>query len=249
MIGDFYALCERAQSIEDVAKALFETAHRTGFPHASYLCGGSPANPDAGLLLTNYPSEWRQRYLQQRYHRIDPIISRAQRTIDPFMWSDPLVRAAMTPKQLRMMEEAKTFRVGHGYAVPLHSSMQVGAACFFASEHNDIPPVSCKTMQRVSVIAHEHVCRMARLSKGRGETPQLSARERACLSLHAQGLGDAEIGRTLRLRLATVRRHLDQARLRLGVATRQEALVLALVSRQLDHRPPFAVFPIGNIAG
>lgn len=230
---EFYALCEGAETVNDVAGALFDAARRIGFAHASYVCGGAPDDGDPGFLLTNYPDEWRRRYQDSRYRSIDPIISRAHRTIEPFIWGDPIVLAGMSPKQLRMMEEARAFHVGHGYAVPVHSSLHVRAACFFASEHNDIHPTSCRASRRISVIAHEHICRLAKLSEGRREAPQLSAREGACLNLYARGLGDLEIAATLDIRLPTVRRHFDQARRRLGVATRQEALVRALTTGQI----------------
>lgn len=237
VIAEFYARCESAETVDHVAGALFEAARSVGFPHASYLCGDSPEASNTRIFLTNYPSEWRSRYNESGYCNIDPIISRAHRTLEPFMWSDPIVRAGMSPKQLRMMEEAKAFHVGHGYAVPVHSSIHIRAACFFASEHNDIPPLSCMASRRISVIAHEHVCRLARLSDGRGAAPQLSERERICLNLYGRGLGDAQIGAALDICVPTVRRHFDRAKLRLGVASRPEALVRALISGQIDAAP------------
>jgi DNA-binding CsgD family transcriptional regulator len=158
---------------------------------------------------------------------------RVHRSVDPFVWRDPLVRAGMSPKQLRMMDEAKAFRLGDGYAVPVHSSIDVRVACVFASEHGDFEPASCKAMRRISIIAHEHVARLARLSDWRGEAPALSERERVCLGLYAQGLGDSEIAARLGIRLPTVRRHLDLAKQRLKVSSRPEALVRALLTRQI----------------
>jgi len=242
VIGDFYAQCESAQTLDEVAAALFEVAARAGFPHASYLCGASAAAPDTGLLLTNYPRKWRQRYIERRYHRIDPIIGRALRSVEPFRWSDPLFRASMSPRQMRMFDEAKAFRLGDGYAVPVQASIHVRASCFFASEHGDIDPASCKAMRRVSVIAHENVCRVARLSDGHGEAPALSDREGACLNLYAHGLDDSEIAAELGIRVPTVRRHLELVKQRLGVKTRPEALVRALLTGQIG--PPSTWAPL-----
>jgi len=231
--GHFYARCEGARRLEEIEAALFETAAQKGFPHVSYLCGDSAAQPKSGILLTNFPREWRRHYLERRYYRIDPLISLVHRAIDPFVWSDPLVRARMSPKQLQMLDEAKEFRLGDGYAVPLHSSIHVRASCFFASEFGDLDPESCRAMRHVSVIAHEYIARFTRLSDPRGEAPPLSERERACLNLYAQGFDDAEIGGALGIRVPTVRRHFEQAKRRLGVASRPEALVRALLTRQI----------------
>jgi DNA-binding CsgD family transcriptional regulator len=232
LLAEFYSLCERALRIEDIANALFDLARGAGFSHATYLRGGL-TSPN-GLLLTNYPDEWRSRYFAQRYERIDPILLRTRRILDPFLWGDPLVRADMSPQQLRMMEDAREHKVGHGYAVPLHSSFYVNAACMFACAHNDIPPTSCKTMRRASVIAHEHICRLSRRAQNCEHISELSLRERECLALYAQSLSDAEIAHLQGISAATVRRHLNLARLRLKAATRQEAVVKALISRQID---------------
>lgn len=233
MIGEFSTLCEAAATPETVAEGLFETARRAGFAHTSYLCGDAPGEPGTGLLFTDYPDDWRQHYGAHGYREIDPILAHAHRALEPFQWSEALVRAAMTPRQIAMLEDAKDFGVGFGYAVPLHASLTVNAACFFASPHDDIAPLARAAMRRASVVAHEHFCRLARQAAAPAAAPALSPRERTALTLFARGLGDADISRALAIELPTVRGTLDRARRRLGVATRQEALVAALVSRQI----------------
>src|SRR5690606_1372217 len=67
------------------------------------------------------------------------------------------------------------------------------------------------------------------------ENPQrtLSRRERQCLELVAQGKSDWAIGQILRISEHTVHRYIENAKRRLGVATRVQAIMLALQARQI----------------
>ncbi|TPW07427.1 MAG: LuxR family transcriptional regulator [Alphaproteobacteria bacterium] len=237
-VSAFFAACEQAHSLDEIGAALFSSARRLGFPHVAYLCGGLRAPPETRILLSNYPDAWRSHYRAQRYDRIDPIISLAGEALDPFVWSDPLIRARMSPRQSRILDEARQFRLGEGYVSPVHASFAVSASCIFVAEHPDLDPRACIAARRIGVIAHEYIARLVR----RGDTHlgavhrsrPLSDRERACLEAFARGAGDAEMAATLGVSLRTVRRHFEQVRRRLSVASRQEALVRALLGRAIS---------------
>lgn len=61
----------------------------------------------------------------------------------------------------------------------------------------------------------------------------LRRRERQCLELCASGLTDAEVARKLEIGIATVRRHIERARVRLGATTRIQAAARAIASAQI----------------
>ncbi len=61
----------------------------------------------------------------------------------------------------------------------------------------------------------------------------LSSRERCALQLLAQGLGNSEIALSMGIAEVTVRMHLKNARRKMGAATREQALALALVRGQI----------------
>src|SRR5690606_40940921 len=63
---------------------------------------------------------------------------------------------------------------------------------------------------------------------------QLSARQRQCLELAAQGKDEWTIGRLLNLAECTVHKHIGNAKRKLGVATRTQAVVEALATRQIS---------------
>jgi ATP/maltotriose-dependent transcriptional regulator MalT len=72
-----------------------------------------------------------------------------------------------------------------------------------------------------------------------GESAPLTAREQACLGLAARGRSGGQIAAQLNISARTVRFHLDNAREKLGVATRgaatRKALTLGLIEVPNDR--------------
>jgi DNA-binding CsgD family transcriptional regulator len=152
-------------------------------------------------------------------------------------WGDPLVRAEMSPAQARVLAAAREFQLRHGYVVPVHASGAVPAAFFYAAPHGDIAAGAYAFAERLSIVIHEYACRLARERMlGARPAPALSPRERACLELYANGLDDQAAAARLGLAVATIRRHHDGAKKRLGAARRVQAVARAIVSRQIDIR-------------
>jgi DNA-binding CsgD family transcriptional regulator len=245
-MAEFVVLCENAQNVQTIAVALFAIAERAGFTQTTYQCGVSVFETGLGLRLTNHTPAWRERYRSNAYHRIDPILAHANHANAPFLWSDPRLQASMTQKQKRMLCDAAAHGVGHGYAVPLQGSLHASASCLFACAVDDIAPTACATMRIAALIAHEHLCRLVRRTQTAGRPLQLSPQERACLNRHAQGQRDRQIADALGIRIPTVRRHLDQAQDRLGVESRQEAIIGGVVTWQIELGPRFGLVAIDD---
>ena len=45
-----------------------------------------PRKGDEPQLISNYPVEWTDHYLRERYERVDPVIVEALTTTEPFEW-------------------------------------------------------------------------------------------------------------------------------------------------------------------
>ena len=65
-------------------------------------------------------------------------------------------------------------------------------------------------------------------SKKQRKSAALTKRERECLTLAANGKNDREIGEILSLSEKTVSTYIQRAKVRYGVSTRIQAVVLAL---------------------
>lgn len=64
--------------------------------------------------------------------------------------------------------------------------------------------------------------------------PQLSVRERDALSFLASGLRTARIAERMNIEPVTVNKHFASARRKLGARTREQALAMAIVNRQIS---------------
>lgn len=98
------------------------------------------------------------------------------------------------------------------------------------------PPFTERDRQVVSLL-RPHIEEIWRTAERlRAETPVLTPREWEVLSLVASGMTAAEAGDVLFLSPATVRKHVENVRVRLGVHTVAAAAAIAL-----PHPPPIVV--------
>lgn len=114
------------------------------------------------------------------------------------------------------------------FIVPVHRKETVEWIAVFAGKAGDFDSFSRSIL---SVLVHAANARVRRLAASSVETDRnahLSARERACLGWTAKGRTLSEIGRLLKIRPRTVRFHLDNARTKLGVVTRAQAVRKAI---------------------
>jgi len=76
--------------------------------------------------------------------------------------------------------------------------------------------------------------------------PILSARERQCLGLAAEGKSDWAISQILNISEHTVHKHIEAAKRRLGVATRVQAIVWAAQHREISVGEVVKAHQIGS---
>lgn len=112
-------LIATAHNLSALGEAARRAAKSLGFEHFLYglrrvhTLGGTPRQ----WLLCGYPKAWRDRYDEQGYLLIDPVMTRCIEGVSPFGW-DELPRDS-APVQ-RLFEEAAGHGLVHGLSVPLH---------------------------------------------------------------------------------------------------------------------------------
>ncbi|WP_280816354.1 autoinducer binding domain-containing protein [Mesorhizobium sp. L103C131B0] len=75
MFENFVEQLSASVDAADLCEAMASAAAGFDFPLFAYFTYPS-ASGDAPQLISNYPSSWTSRYLQQRYHSLDPVILR-----------------------------------------------------------------------------------------------------------------------------------------------------------------------------
>ena len=145
--------------------------------------------------------------------------------------------AELTAPQLEIMEEARRFGIEHGYTVPIHaprSPSAYRASCSVVPDAGAVCADSYLAVQLMACYMYAALSGEAEARPGSCSSRALTRRERQCLELAAQGKSDWVAGRILGISERTVHNHIEHAKRRLSVTTRVQAIVHALVSRQIS---------------
>lgn len=90
ILKEFQKQTAQVSSDEALAAALERSATRLGYRYFSYLAPRAVGKPlsesTRPLLLTNYPEEWRRRYLKKCYHFLHPVVLEGRQSRRPYLW-------------------------------------------------------------------------------------------------------------------------------------------------------------------
>lgn len=111
---------------------------------------------------------------------------------------------------------------GDGVVVPVHDA---GRLAWFVGLFGRAPDLSQRAMLTLGAAAHAAYDRFRELLDAKHDTSPLSPRESECLGWVAQGKTDQETAKILGISPRTVRFHIDNAKKKLGVATRIQAVI------------------------
>lgn len=213
--------------VDDLRLGMAETAAALDLCCFAYLAlpsrpGGQP------LLISTYPSSWTSHYIEQQYHRFDPVIIQSVRRDRAFEWGLGLGPEAHSEPARQLFEEAARFGIRCGFTVPIHESgVAIAAVTFAANERAASFRRSVRRHARIlpfmATVFHAHAERKLRACD-QIDGVSLSRREIDCLNWAAQGKSSWEIGRILGISHYTVAFHLDNARTKLGVRSTIQAV-------------------------
>lgn len=188
------------------------------------------------LVISTYPANWVTHYLRNQYERLDPVITQALQSPEPFRWGLGLAAKQLSSAQQELFREASRFGIRFGFTVPIHDGHGPMAALTFATDERRPQFESCinshaRVLQLMAIYFHAHVRR--NLSDGlMVDGILLSPRELECLEWAAQGKSAWEIARILGISRHTVAFYLDHAKEKLGVRTIVQAATRLVAAKQ-----------------
>jgi DNA-binding CsgD family transcriptional regulator len=234
----FIERCGNGEDAETLAAAFQHVLETLGFRHFACCSHVDPLlPPPRAVMLHTYPAEWARTFSELQFYDVDPVFEYANRTLLPFFWDTALAGADLTMHQQEILAEARRFGLVHGYTVPIHSPWSQGvfrASCSVVPDSQSIEPAAYSAVQLMSTYLYELASRDAASGVVVAAPSELSQRERQCLELAAQGKTDWVVGKILGISERTVHNHIENAKRRLRVATRVQAVVHALASRQIS---------------
>lgn len=226
-----------APSPERLAAEFLKAVQALGFRHFACCSHVDPVHPPPeAVMMHNYPGGWVRTYSEDKLYEIDPVLKRAESSPLPFLWDTALQATPVTKRQKEMMADAIGYGITHGYTMPLRLSWLPGSLRASCTVIPDRGPIDASNYLAVEVAAtYLHFCASRAYAPWlKPARVELTARERECLALVAQGKGDWIIGRVLGLSESTVHYHVEQLKRRLHVATRPQAVVQALINGQIS---------------
>ncbi|MGO4524961.1 autoinducer binding domain-containing protein [Microvirga sp. 2MCAF35] len=212
--------------------ALRNVAHRAasslGFKWFAYL----GLHENETVWISNYPRNWIERYFEQGYEAIDPIVVNARKQKRAFAWDSEKRAGGHSSEQARFFKEARDFNIGSGLTIPIRSGSGQITALTLANdgrliEAEKVLSAAHEMVELMGLYYHARVAASLKASRVHAEV-QLSQREVQCLTWAARGKTVAETADILGVTARTVTFHQEHARAKLGAGNITQAVAIAL---------------------
>lgn len=187
-------------------------------------------------FFSNYPPEWQQRYVEQKYIEIDPTVAHGMRSSEPVLWSDDLFAKAP-----QLWGEAQAHGLRHGWAQSRHDAQGVYSMLILARSKDAITQAELddKDADIQCLLQASHTAMKAMLDKTelRQDEVKLTDREVDVLRWTADGKTSSEIADILCISERTVNFHVNNVVAKLGAANKINATVKAAMLGLLWGNP------------
>lgn len=244
------ALLKNASNVPELYEAVraFAQAHQFN----NFLFGlrvpVSLAKP-VHFSLSGYPKEWRQRYDEAGYLRVDPVVRHALGSSVPIFWDEIERRDTLVEA---FFNEAASYGLAHGVSAPVCGRRgDVGLLSLSREQLIDNNEASRFELRRAMTwfvtVLHEAVSRVAFSTSAQRNSVRLTEREKQILMWTAVGEPSARIADELGISERTVLFHIEKAGKKMGVTGRHKivssavgsgALALNQVALQSSRRLP-----------
>lgn len=207
-----------------VTTVLQNLAHEAGFELFTYVS----LQANTHKILSNYPEIWQQRYVDELYVSVDPIMLGARHKPDPFAWSNP-TSGRLTRRQKKFFAEAAEFGIKSGISIPIRSGFgQMAMLTLASSEHDYAESRSMTPAFAAAAVGQIHARLEILELKPRLHIPvELTPGQLTCLRWNAEGKTADDIADIEKTSPHNVRFHLKGAKRALGASTLTQAARIA----------------------
>lgn len=213
--------------------ALFDVALKSFGMDAGYAYGALThfdsydfeTNLPTPAIMSTYSDTWIGRYMEKNYAEVDPTVALAPKMPSPFYWEDI---TGTDESAQAFLDEAK-FDAGlnQGLCIPLHGPFNDTFAISAASTEKDL--LSEDELSTLYLICSQFHQTFIRLNQNKSKEVALTAKQCECLKWVAAEKSNWEIGVIMGISERTVRYHLTEAFSRLQVASRETAVLKAIM--------------------
>jgi DNA-binding CsgD family transcriptional regulator len=223
-------------TVEAVSAHCRHFSGHLGFPYFRLsICLANASLTLTRAEVSNFPAAWTDEYRREAYERIDPALNSPQGIATPTAWGD---RRDQSDDTRHFYARAAAHGLVDGFSVPIRCINGQSLELTLAGS-----PVPLRIEDRwpLYFAAYHFLCGAfegLHICFGRASPPDeaepLTDKQRQILILLMRGLGVKSIARALGLHARTVDDGLRRACARLGANSREQAIVRALASGQIQ---------------
>lgn len=234
-IRDFVTAARSLETIADLRGLLSDVVPTFGVKYFLMTHHVDFGRPHPGTVqISNYPVEFVARQRETGGWRDDAVLLACEKTTAGFFWSDVGQLIHLTEQHRRRFVESERWGLVDGFVVPNHIPGEYsGSVHFNVDIDKGFPRYMAAALQSLATYGFEIARQLARESdESTVVYAPLTTRQIDCLLLSARGKSDTDIAQLLGLSAATVNEHIEGAKRRYCVATRQQAIIRALYNSQ-----------------
>jgi DNA-binding CsgD family transcriptional regulator len=231
---EFCVSLGHADSIEKVLAELHRRTRALDFSHCSFGIRLSlPVAKRRFHLVSDYPPEWQQRYVNRGYFAVDPTVRHGLTERLPLVWS-----ADQFKHDSAFWDDARSFGLNHGWSLPVHGGH--GSVGMFSlvrerpalgdaeRDHSELK------MFWLAQLAHTVLSGLLLAQMLPEATVAPTPREREVLLWAAAGKSNFEIGAILGVDGRTVKFHFGNLMRKFNAANRTEATIKAVLMGAIE---------------
>jgi DNA-binding CsgD family transcriptional regulator len=226
-LAEFIERLQQAKTLDDLRSVVLGLRDYFQIEHLVYHSVNSTGRQYAVLT---YAPEWVERYIDEDYARVDPVVQGCFRRFNPVDWK----RLDWSGRQARsFLSEALDAGVGNqGYSVPIRGPNGQFAMFTVSGRKSDGDWARFTAEYMSDLILISHFVNQKALEIERGTDfyamQNLSPREVDVLTMLAMGLNRAQAADSLAISEHTLRAYVESARFKLGANNTTQAVARAI---------------------
>jgi len=228
---------------DSAARELIFLKHIAEFGVCRFAYLNSSPRLGEWYLESNYPTEWVQHYVANNFAAVDVVPVESRLSPIAFQWRAALAKPCYGPEAERVFHDAAAFGIHDGYSVPIHGPGGVALMSLAADDRSLFSPAAQPRLHALQLMSlyYHLACERSLAASPASAAPQpsgaaalppapiqLTPRETEVLLWAAKGKTGWEIAHILHLAERTVTYHIENAKAKLGAATRSHAVVKAI---------------------
>lgn len=222
--------CTKIEHVADLADQMTRLIGFRYYAFSHHVDVRLPTVDDyAPFSLNNYPEAWLERVVYLKSYADDPIHVACAHSLVPFRWDKLTEVISLKAAQQAVLDEASRAGLHQGVTSPIHLPGYISGSASFASDRaidlsDEILPVA----HCIGAFSFEALRRL-RNTPSR-QPVQFTGRMLDVIRWLSRGKSDTDMATILGLSRHTVNDYVEEAKRRVGVASRRELAIHALYS-------------------